>query len=191
MRFTARALATVLLLASAPVAAQGWSEYRNTEEGFLVNMPGEPRAETIRYTTESGASVPARLFFAAEGMNRYTMTVVNLSSSAVDDDGAKAMAYEAAMLRQRGRIRFENPTTLDGVYGHQLSMIEPDGRRVLIQLYYYNHKLYIAEGNTAPGQFEAALFQTSVAMIHPDGRIGNLTPEARERGAAQGKTARQ
>ena len=185
MRLTAGVLATVLLLASAPVLAQGWSEYRNTEEGFLVNMPGEPRAETIRYTTESGASVPARLFFASEGMNRYTMTVVHLSSSAIDDDGAKAMAYEAAMLRQRGRIRFENPTTLDGVYGHQLSMIEPDGRRVLIQLYYYNQKLYVAEGNTAPDSFEAALFQTSVAMIHPDGRIVNLTREAREREAAQ------
>jgi hypothetical protein len=185
MRLVARALATVLLFASAPVLAQGWSEYRNTEEGFLVNMPGEPRAETIRYTTESGASVPARLFFAAEGMNRYTMTVVNLASSAVDDDGTRAMTHEAAMLRQRGRIRFENPTTLDGVFGHQLSMIEPDGRRVLIQLYYYNHKLYIAEGNTAPGEFEAALFQTSVAMIHPDGRIVNLTREAREREAAE------
>lgn len=185
MRLTVRALATVLLFASAPVLAQGWSEYRNTEEGFLVNMPGEPRAETIRYTTESGASVPARLFFAAEGMNRYTMIVVNLASSAVDDDGTKAMAHEAAMLRQRGRIRFENPTTLDGVFGHQLSMIEPDGRSVLIQLYYYNHKLYIAEGNTAPGEFEAALFQTSVAMIHPDGRIVNLTREAREREAAE------
>ena len=185
MRWSARVLAAVLLFASAPVLAQGWSEYRNTEEGFLVNMPGEPRAETIRYTTESGASVPARLFFAAEGMNRYTMTVVNLSTSVVDDDGTKAMAYEAAMLRQRGRIRFENPTTLDGVFGHQLSMIEPDGRRVLIQLYYYNHRLYIAEGNTAPGEFEAALFQTSVAMIHPDGRIVNLTREAREREAAE------
>jgi hypothetical protein len=189
MRFAAGALAIVLLLVSAPGSAQGWAEYRNTEEGFLVNMPGEPRAETIRYTTESGASVPARLFFAAEGMNRYTMTVVHLSSSAVDDDGTKAMAYEAARLRQRGRIRFENPTTLDGVYGHQLSMIEPDGRRVLIQLYYYNHKLYIAEGNTAPDAFEAALFQTSVAMIHPDGRVVNLNREAREREAAQGKAA--
>ncbi len=187
MRLTEGMLATVLLLASAPVFAQVWSEYRNTEEGFLVNMPGEPRAETIRYTTENGASVPARLFFASEGANRYTMTVVNLSSSAVDDDGTKAMAYEAAMLRQRGRVRFENPTTLDGVYGHQLSMIEPDGRRVLIQLYYYNHKLYIAEGNTAPDAFEAALFQTSVQMIHPDGRVVNLNREAREREAAEGK----
>ena len=86
MRLAASVLAAVLLFASAPVFAQGWAEYRNTEEGFLVNMPGEPKAETIRYTTQSGASVPARLFFAAEGTNRYTMTVVNLSSSAVDDE---------------------------------------------------------------------------------------------------------
>jgi len=187
MRFVAGVWAALFLLASAPVFAQGWAEYRNTEEGFLVNMPGEPRSETIRYTTESGASVPARLFFAPDGMNRYTMTVVNLTSSAVDDDGAKAMAYEASQLRRRGQIRFDAPSELDGVHGHQLSIVEPDRRRVLIQLYYYNHKLYIAEGNTAPGAFEAALFQTSVAMIHPDGRIVNLNREAREREAAQGK----
>src|SRR5688572_32022811 len=135
MRLTACVLATVLLFASAPVLAQGWAEYRNTEEGFLVNMPGEPRAETIRYTTESGASVPARLFFAAEGTNRYTMTVVDLSSSAADDDGTRAMAHEAAVSRPRGRIRFDESSELDGIHGHQLSMIEPDGRRVLIQLY--------------------------------------------------------
>jgi hypothetical protein len=191
MRRIAGVLSALFVLASAPVSAQGWAEYRNTEEGFLVNMPGEPRSETIRYTTQSGASVPARLFFAAEGMNRYTMTVVHLSSSHVDDDGTKAMAYEAALLRQRGRVRFEEPSTLDGIFGHQLSIVEPDGRRVLIQLYYYNHKLYIAEGNTTPDSFEAALFQTSVAMIHPDGRVVNLTREAREREAAEGKVPPQ
>ena len=189
MRFAAGFFAAVLVLPSAPVLAQGWAEYRNAEEGFLVNMPGEPRAETIRYTTQSGASVPARLFFAAEGLNRYTMTVVNLSGSAVDDDGAKAMANESARLRQRGRIRLDQSSELDGIHGHQLSLVELDGRRVLIQLYYYNHKLYIAEGNTAPDAFEAALFQTSVAMIHPDGRVVNLNREAREREAAQGKAA--
>ena len=187
MRFTAGLLAAVLVLASTPVSAQGWAEYRNTEEGFLVNLPGEPKVETITYRTQSGASVPARVFSATEAMNRYSMTVVNLSSSAADDDGTKAMAHEASMLRKRGRIRFEEPSTLDGINGHQLSIVEPSERRVLIQLYYYNHKLYIAEGNTAPGAFEAALFQTSVAMIHPDGRVVNLNREAREREAAQGK----
>ena len=119
------------------------------------------------------------------------MMVVDLSSSAVDDDGAKAMAYEAAEMRRRGRVRFEEPSTLDGIYGHQFSIVQTDGRRVLIQLYYYSHKLYIAEGNTAPGAFEAALFQTSVAMIHPDGRVVNLTREAEERAAAQGKAPAQ
>jgi hypothetical protein len=191
MRFAAVTFAAMLMFASSPVVAQGWTEYRNTEQGFLVNLPGEPRSETIRYTTQSGASVPARLFFAAEGPNRYTMTVVDLSSSAADDDGTRAMAHEAAVSRPRGRVRFDQSSELDGIHGHQLSIIEPDGRRVLIQLYYYNHKLYIAEGNTAPDAFEAALFQTSVAMIHPDGRVVNLTREAREREAAEGKAKAQ
>jgi len=191
MRFAVGFLAALFVLASVPASAQGWSEYRNTEEGFLVNLPTEPRAETMTYMTQSGASVPARVFSSAEGMNRYSMTVVNLTSSAVDDDGTKAMAHEASVLRRRGQIRFDETSELDGIHGYQLSIVEPDGRRVLIQLYYYNHKLYIAEGNTAPGAFEAALFQTSVAMIHPDGRIVNLDREAREREAAQGKSQPQ
>ena len=191
MRFAVGLLAALFVLVSVPVSAQGWSEYRNTEEGFLVNLPGEPNVETIAYTTQSLVPVPARVFSAAEGMNRYSMTVVDLTSSAVDDDGTKAMAHEASVLRGRGQIRFDESSELDGIHGHQLSIVEPDGRRVLIQLYYYNHKLYIAEGNTAPGAFEAALFQTSVAMIHPDCRVVNLNREAREREAAQGKSPPQ
>ena len=187
MRFAAGLLAALLVLVSVPASAQGWSEYRNTEDGFLVNLPTEPKVETATYTTQSGASVPARVYSSTEELNHYTMMVVDLAGSAVDDDGAKAMAYQAAETRRRGRIRFEEPSTLDGIFGHQLSIIQTDGRRVLIQLYYYNHKLYIAEGNTAPGAFEAALFQTSVAMIHPDGRVVNLTREAEERAAAEGK----
>ena len=191
MRFGFGLLAALFVLVSVPASAQGWSEYRNTDEGFLVNLPTDPKVDTITYTTQSGASVPARVFSSSEEENHYYMTVVNLLGSAVDDDGTKAMAHEASNLRRRGRIRFEEPSTLDGIYGHQLSILQTDGRRVLIQLYYYNHKLYIAEGNTAPGAFEAALFQTSVAMIHPDGRVVNLTREAREREAAQGKAAPQ
>jgi len=191
MRFAVGLLAALFVLVSAPASAQAWSEYRNTEEGFLVNLTGEPRMESVAYRTESGASVPARVFSSEEGMNRYSMTVVNLTSSAVDDDGTKAMAHEASVLRRRGQIRFDETSELDGIHGYQLSIVEPSGRRVLIQLYYYNHKLYIAEGNTAPGAFEAALFQTSVAMIHPDGRVVNLNREAREREAAQGKSQPQ
>jgi len=191
MRVAVGLMAALFVVVSVAASAQGWSEYRNTEEGFLVNLPTDPKVETISYTTQSGASVPARMFSSVEEMNHYYMTVVNLSGSAVDDDGTKAMAHEASVQRRRGRIRFEEPSTLDGIYGHQLSIVQTDGRRVLIQLYYYNHKLYIAEGNTAPGAFEAALFQTSVAMIHPDGRVVNLTREAEERAAAQGKAAPQ
>lgn len=187
MRFAAGLFTALFVLVAVPASAQGWSEYRNTDEGFLVNLPTDPKVETITYTTQSGASVPARLFSSTEAMNRYSMTVVDLTSSAVDDDGTKAMAHEASVLRRRGQVRFDEPSTLDGIYGHQLSITEPAGRRVLIQLYYYNHKLYIAEGNTAPNAFEAALFQTSVAMIHPDGRVVNLTREAEEREAAKGK----
>jgi hypothetical protein len=188
MRGILGAIAGVIVLASTAAFAQGWAEYRNPEQGFMVNFPADPKQEATTYMTVSGGSVPARLFSAEETGNRYSMTVVEFSSRPMDDDGAAAMAHAASVLRGKGTIRFDMSSELDGVHGHQLSMVDGTGRRILVQLYYFNHRLYIAEGNVGPNAFEPALFQTSVAMLHPDGKIVNLNREARERAAAEGKT---
>ena len=89
MRGILGAITGLIVLASTTVFAQGWAEYRNPDQGFMVNFPTEPRQESTTYMTAGG---------------------------------------------------------------------------------------------------EPALFQTSVAMLHPDGKIVNLTREARERAAAEAKT---
>ena len=97
--------------------------------------------------------VPARVFSSMEEENHYYDDGGRISRAARSMTTVpRPWRMRLPMLRRRGRVRFDEPSTLDGIYGHQLSIIQTDGRRVLIQLYYYNHKLYIAEGNTAPGR---------------------------------------
>lgn len=169
-------IASAVLTISGPALAE-WLEYKNPGEAFAVNFPTEPKVADIRYTTASGASVPAKLFSAEEGTGRYMVTVVNLAESPTDEAGA--MAHAAAMRRPMGVVKFDAPSELDGIHGHQLSMILPDGRQMQVQLFLYEqeHRLYIAEGSVAAGMRPPALFWTSLAMIHSDGRVVNLVRE--------------
>ena len=169
-------VASLVLMSAAPALAE-WLEYKNPDEAFAINFPADPKSQDISYTAASGARVPAKLFTADEGAGHYSVTVVNLASSPADEAGA--MAHAAATRRPMGVVKFDAPSELDGIHGHQLSMILPDGRQMQVQLFLYvqEHRLYIAEA-TVPGNARPpALFWTSLLMIHPDGRVVNLVRE--------------
>lgn len=51
-------LAIVLFLPE-PSFSQEWIEYKNAEEGFSINFPGEPTVQTTTYVSESGETLPA------------------------------------------------------------------------------------------------------------------------------------
>ena len=117
-------ITSLALTVSAPAFAE-WIEYKNPVEAFMVNFPAEPKVENITYTTESGAKAPAKLFGAVEGPGRYTITVVDFSGSPRDE--ANAMAHAAAQMRPKGEVKFDYDSELDGIHGHQLSMILAGG----------------------------------------------------------------
>ena len=169
-------VAGLVLMTAGPALAE-WLEYKNPGEAFAVNFPADPKVQDISYTTASGARVPAKLYSADEGAGHYSVTVVNLASSPSDEAGA--MAHAAAVRRPMGTVKFDMPSELDGIHGHQLSMILPDGRQMQVQLFLYvqEHRLYIAEGSVPANARPPALFWTSLAMIHPDGRVVNLVRE--------------
>ena len=181
MRLVALIPAAFVLLMSQPVLAQGWFEYVNRDYGFLVNFPAEPKVEDTTYMAAGGAPLPAKRFSAELGTGRYSVLVVDYSTRIADEDGA--MAHAATVFRPKGEVRFEEPSQLDGIPGHQLSIIEPDGRQLQLQLFMYSymgfHRLYIAEGSVAAGAAPPAAFWTSLAMVHPDGRIVNINRERR------------
>ena len=74
-----RVLMSALLVLSlaAPAVAQDWTEFANAEDGFKLNFPGEPTVETTTWTSEYEYELPARVYRAERGPERYSMTVVD------------------------------------------------------------------------------------------------------------------
>jgi hypothetical protein len=168
----------VALSLSTGGMAQAWREYENRQEGFSINFPGEPKIESLPYTTASGASVPAKTYSVDIPTGRYALTFVELASRPQDE--AQAIAHAVTAMRKKGTARYDETHDLDGIPGHQISVLQRDGRLMLGSVYLYNHRLYITEASVPPGAAPPQQFQQSVAMIHPDGRVVDLEDEAEE-----------
>jgi hypothetical protein len=89
-------------------------------------------------------------------------------------------------LRQKGRARYDDAHDLDGVTGHQISVLEPNGRLMLGSVYFYNQRLYITEASVPPGAAPPQQFQQSITFLHPDGRRVNVRREAEEAAKQKG-----
>jgi hypothetical protein len=101
---------TVFVLCLAgPAFAQEWIEYTSRDDGFLVNFPGQPNVEQIVFTSEYDYPLPARIYSAQKGAERYSMTVV-------DYRGIEQMAIERAKNCPVGAEPCRGQPT--GVIGH-------------------------------------------------------------------------
>src|ERR1700752_3770129 len=80
MRPTALIFIALVLSPSGSAAAQEWAEYRNTEDGFSVNFPGQPRVNQITYKSQMDYMLPAKVYSVDKGRERYSVTVVDYSS---------------------------------------------------------------------------------------------------------------
>src|SRR6266567_6060195 len=67
----------LLLAISGVAAAQDWTEYQNIQDGFKVDFPGQPKIAETTWTSEYGYTLPARVYSAERGKERYSMTVVD------------------------------------------------------------------------------------------------------------------
>jgi hypothetical protein len=57
--------------------AQEWIDFVSRDDGFRVNFPSEPKVTPSTYMSEFGAELPAHVYTAANGAERYSMTVVD------------------------------------------------------------------------------------------------------------------
>ena len=76
MRTTALVVALVLSV-SGPAVAQEWEEYVNTQDGFKVNFPGQPKVTETTWKSQLDYILPARVYSADRGREHYSMTVVD------------------------------------------------------------------------------------------------------------------
>jgi hypothetical protein len=70
----------LVLSVSRPAVAQEWEEYVNTQDGFKVNFPGQPKVTETTWTSQLDYTLPARVYSADRGREHYSMTVVDYSS---------------------------------------------------------------------------------------------------------------
>jgi len=73
-------IVVALLLMAAPAPAQEWDLYTSIRDGFKVNFPGQPTITDSTWTSQLNYTLPARVYSAERGRERYSLTVVDYSS---------------------------------------------------------------------------------------------------------------
>ena len=78
MRLTAVIAASLtIVLTGLAFAQEEWDLFISKEDGFSVNMPGQPKVEQITWKTQYGYTAPGRIYSATRGPERYSVTVVD------------------------------------------------------------------------------------------------------------------
>ena len=80
MRLIGWTAAALVLSLTAPAAAQEWDEFVFVEDGFKVNFPGKPQVQDISWESQYRYTLPARVYTASRGQERYSATVIDYRS---------------------------------------------------------------------------------------------------------------
>ena len=197
MRVTA-ILFALLLSMPALAAGQDWMEYVSRQDGFSINFPGQPRITETTWQSQLNYKLPARVYSAERGGERFSITVVDYTS--LEQQGierSKACPPGNAQCRDAGAVigpgywkqdergaivnaisRFlKRPVQVteynwdwqDMVEGHSLHMNGPDKRRTLAYVAMHERKLYVLEASAPEGYPEPGLFQQSLGWLDKDG----------------------
>lgn len=167
MRIVFAICAVVTIALSGPAAAQVL-EYANQEYRFSINFPVEPTEHSITYTIADGRAVPASLFYAENRRGRFSVIAFRLPEDAAHR--SEQVAHIAQKMRDRpGEILYEDVNENDGFPLHLFTLEAPDRRRSMIGIMVHERRVYITEGNVAPGAPPPIQFQQTLFMLDEDG----------------------
>ena len=162
--------ALILLVGGASAFAQEWIEYVDRKEFFQINFPGQPTVKDISYKTESGETVPAKVYTAKEGPATYTLTVVNYKN-AEGGDYRGSTAWAAWNFRKRGGVvTYDAYAQTDRIIGHQLQLTNPDKSRSYIGIHPNARRLYIMEASAPPDYPPPSDFPQTISLLDEQGR---------------------
>ncbi len=199
MRLLTAVLVVALVLTAGSASAQDWTEFVSARDGFRVNFPGQPKVQDTTYLSEFGYTLPARVFSAERGRERYAMTVVDYSGiEAMGRERIKTCPPSAEPCRGSmntgegywkldlgGAIvhaawtflqRDVKPTHMnwawnDLVEGRSLQLTNnADESRTFLHLALHMNKLYILEATVPAGYPAPGLFQQSMGYVDKDGK---------------------
>jgi len=162
--------ALILLVGGSSAFAQEWIEYVDRKEFFQINFPGQPTVKDISYKTESGETVPAKVYTAKEGPATYTLTVVNYKN-AEGGDYRGSTAWAAWNFRKRGGVvTYDAYAQTDRIIGHQLQITNPDKSRSYIGIHPNMRRLYIMEATAPPDYPPPSDFPQTISLLDEQGR---------------------
>jgi len=162
--------ALILLVGGSSAFAQEWIEYVDRKEFFQINFPGQPTVKDISYKTESGETVPAKVYTAKEGPATYTLTVVNYKN-AEGGDYRGSTAWAAWNFRKRGGVvTYDAYAQTDRIIGHQLQITNPDKSRSYIGIHPNMRRLYIMEASAPPDYPPPSDFPQTISLLDEQGR---------------------
>ncbi|MBI2188438.1 MAG: hypothetical protein HYU37_15155 [Acidobacteria bacterium] len=187
---------SALLLAST-AAAQEWDEYKNVNDGFRINFPGQPTITETTWTSEYDYTLPARVYAATRGAERYSVTVVDyapIEPQALErrkkcpagaepcigselsgpgywkHDVRGAIVYATTRFFERNaKVTRYHWSHQDLVEGHQLQLTNADLSRTFAFVGMHEMKLYVVEGTVPAGMPEPGLFQQSMGWVDANG----------------------
>ncbi len=193
MRRMLIAIAVALFL-SGPLFAQDWIEYASQRDFFTINFPGQPAVQEIKYTSEHGIDLPARVYSAASGQSRYSVTAVDFNPAAqLHQEKSKTCVASGAypdvcgdrsqndlrgamdhaifgFLKRNAKVTLYGYYNADLVEGKSLQLENPDGSRTFAVVNMHQNRLYIVEGTVPRGFPPPALFQQSLGFIDNEGK---------------------
>jgi len=172
-----------------PASAADWIEYKNMQDHFGVNAPGEPTAEATKWKSEYDSMFPAMVYRWQDAGNRYSVTVVDYSDSeaiytanhhSADFQAAAywqidilgSIQYAATQYRYRPgvKVNFDNFHYINLITGHQLQLTNPDGTRTYVAIYLHENKLYILDATVTKTAPAPIIFQQSFEVLDAEGK---------------------
>lgn len=192
-------LFALLLTMPGVAAAQEWDVYVNQQDSFTVNFPGQPKITEITWRSQLGYMLPARVYAAEKGRERYTVTVVDYAKleeqgiarwkacppgNAQCRDGGTtigpgywkqdergAMAYAAAKYITNAAYDVTDYAWdwQDMVEGFHLQL-KSQGTRTMVYIAMHDRKLYILEAAVPEDYPEPGLFTHSMGYLDKEGK---------------------
>jgi hypothetical protein len=187
---------------ASPAAMQAggeeWDEYVSLQDGFKLLFPGNPRITDTTWKSQMDYTLPARVYSADRGRERYSMTVVDYTgiekmgierskscppgnAQCRENAGIMGPGYwkhdeRAAIMRATFQLlqRDAKVTNLawewqDMVEGNLIQLTNADQSRTFAYVTMHENKLYIMEGTVPSGFPEPGLFQQSLGWVDKDG----------------------
>jgi hypothetical protein len=191
-------LFAVLLSMPGVATAQEWEVYVSRQDGFSVNFPGQPRIAETMWRSQLGYTLPARVYSAELGRERFSLTVVDYTSleqqgiarwkacppgNSQCRDGGATIGPGYWKQDERGAIVYAVSRYLKGplqvtdyawdwqdmVEGHGLQL-KGNGERTLVYIAMHERKLYILEAVAPEEDPEPGLFTQSLGWLDKDGK---------------------